>query len=354
MSQKNADMVKNILIIGAGASFGARINESEVSRPPLGDKLLKYLLCKIDLNDLAKKGIIYGHQPILKAAKVNSLKNFLQDAHSQGKTYEWAVSELVNDSGMNLPLDFLGNLNRLLAVIFSFGDDKGGIRSSGFQPKIDLYDELCKKIDLGQNWTVISFNYDTLFESAALRNGLGPYYPGIEVGDFNGSLQKLAILKPHGSINWFRVADQHGTSETTSIVLDHDYDLPTHESRGIRAFRPENVLFQLSECQDSAPIMAQYAEGKYTFQELKKLKKIRENCLKEVQQTNHVYILGVRLAEIGDDLVVSKIFDLCRQKADNMHYINPSSDDCKKVRNICSNARFIEKGFSDWLRQLQM
>ena len=96
---------------------------------------------------------------------------------------------------------------------------------------IDKYKwlEIFKSRLLSNNSTVISFNYDLVFEKILFNNELSPKTYGFRPGD-----EEIKILKPHGSLNWFRQNEDTGRLKQEKIqkLLKTDdvamFNLPRH------------------------------------------------------------------------------------------------------------------------------
>lgn len=72
---------------------------------------------------------------------------------------------------------------------------------------------------LSDKSTIISFNYDLVIEKILFKEGLGPTNYG-----FPFEPKETQILKPHGSLNWFKQNDSTGRlkKDRRQILLDKD------------------------------------------------------------------------------------------------------------------------------------
>lgn len=81
--------------------------------------------------------------------------------------------------------------------------------SVAYRPHYDAYQRLALS-HYKENYSLISLNYDVIFEAAALSVGMKPVYVHQDIKNDDVSLQfidprsTIRLIKPHGSINWFK------------------------------------------------------------------------------------------------------------------------------------------------------
>ena len=192
----------NDLVLGAGSSYGARVDDLRWPyAPPMGDNLAAYLLGWLAANAPRQFSIIdrinAGDErhptfmdPEFWDSKHHSdledlLRKASQDA-TQGLTFEAAVEQAIGASDLGL----LRHLNMALAVSLL-----GGI-GCRFAPGSDRLDELVAA--LGAKLTgIVTLNCDLLTEEALTRAKLGWEYQGVAHVGHSG----IPVFKVHGSAN---------------------------------------------------------------------------------------------------------------------------------------------------------
>jgi hypothetical protein len=349
--------MKKILFIGAGASKGARESLGEKS-PPLGNHLINFLHETIQnnqsvLTDLFPRPRYYEHA-------FERMVDFIRS--NIGRNYEQALDGVIRAQSREGDLySLVHELNRLISFSMrsSYPDFLRGLCIPVIEPhpafanSEDLYDKLvCEK--LKESWTIISLNYDILIEEALLRIGRIFWYPFIRFGhyvDSLGAAGAIEILKPHGSINWFPVAcHQIGynsvpppskveIAEATSSLLSINYEGDSVQ---------QNVLIPLFWQYYYSPIMAHYCHGKPVTSNPKLISTIRAACFERIESASEATIIGVSPVQEDDDSVAFGIFE--RLKGRRVNYINPSAQDCNKIRrNYGFNT--IQQTLSEWLSE---
>jgi hypothetical protein len=344
-----------LLCIGAGASFGARINFK--NRPPVGDGLLSYLsnqLSKVITNpDLA----LHQYQSIFDDSELKTVDRFFKSALARNLTYEEAVTALLQEEDS---LNTLVAINRFLAFAFNSDNHQANFRPEEFSFGQDLYSDLVAKLDLDPSWIVMSLNYETLFEQALVRANRPFHYSRMALGAYrkDPAIPSVEIFKIHGSITWFGTQD-HSVPREEDIhkkkwsVLDWNkkHNRPVHKSVDYYSTFFDQVLYELV-LGNRVPIMAHFASGKYTFGDLDKLEQVRENCIQKLKAVRQAYIVGIRAPKEGDDPTLEELLTRLNERVISTNYINPSIDDCAEVRRRFPNFRILRMGLSEWLDQI--
>jgi len=232
-----AAIVHHFVVLGAGASYGARDDSPCAPRPPLGVGLAEYLLRWLAANDPKDWGLSeeiratdcgdpelpYPCEAIADPNTRRRILKFLQCAtwptkkgaqvgFEKGMEKLWErcyrrpqqpLRTLANaNSRDRQPIPGLAacrlivRLNQLIAWSLTTGN------KCAFRERADLYDDLVSLLGEPNGLAVISLNYDVLFEEA-LERQFGRdclWYPGLR---FGGTAKMLPVYKLHGSCNWF-------------------------------------------------------------------------------------------------------------------------------------------------------
>jgi len=274
---------KNIVLLGAGASFGHVAQAAE--RPPLANGFFPPLVTG-DEQEIF--GSLFDY--LRTVVGIDTLAT-----HDIEKVFE--AVEPVWEMGLMKPNTPEG----------------GGMRSPIFEPNgfgLLAYPNqllkyfICRRIALSTQWllnencpshqklfshcigngglTVVSFNYDLIADKALQSLGALNTKRGYGVFDIAASESKdeyeyVECLKPHGSINW-----QAERPDTESYHIDIGTDdekkrSKTSGNNGIRISEPDDALNGLLP----------YSEGKNAWLEVKAVAKqydyIREHCKEELR-----------------------------------------------------------------------
>lgn len=351
---------KKLLVLGAGASVGARSQDINCS-PPLGANLCQWLRSNIDI--LLNNNFLIEYYQILRDAK-EILHN------SPEENYE----KLIQSLGIQ-NRDSREVLHRLLQIMFC---DLSSIKycniDLGFNEHVDLYDELIQRLKIDNSWNIISLNYDVLFEQALIRNNIDFVHRFFSQSfqDKQEKLDKLIIYKPHGSINYFSQPSQsikYGLDNNYSSSADFELnDYTFHgedtELRVVPEYPiiysvPEdsvNILSRTTNCSIEAPIMANYTEGKYVDTNEKTLNKVREEAIEISQNANKIFIIGVRpLFDKKDDPFVANFFKCLAEGNQIINYITLSQTDIITIKSkiTASRLQIYENGMFNLLESLK-
>jgi len=341
-------MTEKILFIGAGASFGARIDQEKT--PPLGPTLCRWLRA-VSPDFESELGLIEFHSEIREA--MNILARYPGEDN-----YEQLISKLDRKDRERL--------NRLLLITFS---DISGKRTKldlskfdyGFRFQYDGYDRLIEKLGLGDGtWSIVSLNYDLLIEEALRRNSIEFIYPHFPFlyGQDQSALPGIRIYKPHGSINFFAHGD-HRIFHREPLSSD-DRGQPTgyytdakgnssHTHPIVMATPPgvENILHIADSASISEPVMANYTKGKPAYTNQETLEQVRRDALAAFRAAGEVLIIGVK--PIIDDADDQFVCDVLSASLKNLTYVSGSEDECRIIKGRHPDARTQFHGLQDFL-----
>jgi hypothetical protein len=352
---------RNLLIIGAGASRGAR----EPS-PPDGNQLLSVLAGTVDRLRKAEPRSALNYDEVFASrgwsciyfseGEIELVGQFLSKAMATQKGYEAAIAEvLANDAEAGKGLLLL--LNRLIAFTFCFNERGMGPLVEGFRPGADRYDQLVDHLDLDASWMVISLNYDLLFEQALRRKAVPYYYSELKI-DAEANRSGVPIFKIHGSVNWFpcpthTISGHNPTPDqvrraTTRMTWDeanrrYSIDFPDVFSSAYRLIYQELVR---EEELLRSPIMAHYGPRKPVDVNFPFIDGVRKSCLKHLSMVDRAVIVGVRPVTGEDDPALLRIFEMLNGK--DVIYVNPSGADCTSVSSSFGFT-CVQQSFSEWL-----
>lgn len=334
-----------ILFIGAGATLGARAHLS--TRPPLGLELLGWLRTHsvvlqktIQLIDV--HGIITEASKILaQHSKVSSFEEFLPllEGHKERES-----------------------IHRLLQIAFSDLTDrrfKGCTLDLGFKNQNDNYDDLIKKLEINDtDWSVVSLNYDYLFEESLRRVSKEFFYPKVpfQYTDDQTNAKGVAVFKPHGSINFF--AQPHHVFSHGGQLSNHEHAMPTKfnfiNDQAIPNYPivyaalpgADNVISRAGDA-ITKPIIANYTLGKAADINDSTLGGIRELVAKACLNAKEIVIIGVKpITDSNDDHVVSNILET---KFSKVTYVTRGDIDAQEVLKVYPHAEVFTDGLGQFL-----
>lgn len=338
-------MGKNLLLIGAGASYGARINLDRRNTPPLGKDLTSFLEKKISFSLINKEVRSYRGNIIFSVFQLLQLKYFYTCALVNHLTYEKAVSNLIEKADPRY-MRLLDLLNRFIVFSFSSGNKFGGLFSTAFEPRRDLYSDLICKLNISPTeWVVVSLNYDSLFEQALISANKPFEYVGIKAGNHyeSGAADAIKIFKIHGSINWY--GDIRGSGRLTK---SDELPYPVYEDETIYCCKPAQELDEIRHS-DKHPLMAHYEPKKGTFRNFQKLQSIREKCLEAATKCSAATIIGMTLPSRDDDKTVYCLVNRIAQSAKTIEYVSPSKEDCDKMQKMFPHIKCSQETLAQWL-----
>ena len=322
-TERKACERKLVVILGAGASHGAR----ERPAPPLGNDLLDYLESYLHFVEEETARNSSG-LPFREAGKLDKLRRLLDKANEHGWTYERLVEdELGKDDADN---ESLSLLNYLLVAAFSppSASYNPPIQwlDQAFSDRQDLYDEFLSQMKakgfISEGLIFITLNYDILLEQAIVRAH----------GAFNYMLPSLScnrgypVLKVHGSINWWGIFD------LTRISLgDHRVPLDiAFVGQGRRYNKIEVKPDSYEACiSDDAgePIIAHYAQGKPAYVNAEILAGIRKEAIARCTGATEALIIGVHPpVSPQEDETLWQLFNRLKARQVPTRYVGPSPD----------------------------
>lgn len=354
-----AEPAPRVLLLGAGASYGARTGD----RPPLGKHLGQYLLCWLQRNDpegMDAEGELEmhnGHSTLMPHTDLwrrdldgtrkqyDELRAALQRATQSDAGFESEMHKLVDANRF----DLLSLLHRALTWSMLTG------RSCRFREQTDLFDELFssgQRPDL-----IITLNYDTLLEEALQRLQIAHFYPTLDKAESG-----IPVYKLHGSINFRQLkgagasadfqtalsqAQEHPTRLATSERNPSLWTTDTAQTYVVRG-RSELILELKQALNTREPVIAAYAPNKPAAVNPLCLTKHRQECRARVEQLRDadVTAIGIRFPSASDD---PDLDHLTKAFGDGTKlYVSPDPEDCRKAENLGFEAR--PQTFEDFVR----
>ncbi|WP_180899210.1 hypothetical protein [Martelella soudanensis] len=290
--------IKNVFLLGAGASFGS--GGCIPNAPPLGLGLFQLL---------EEKGEI--------AKSVDSdIAELFRENFEEGMT-----------AFMERHPEKIDSFQREMALFFL-----------QFQPKPDnVYHELIRRFY--RNSIFSSTNYELIFELCANDIGLKIYYDSSRDDD------GISLLKIHGSANFW--PDLMG-SQISGISISGS---GTHIEAPVRPRNLEESI-HLCEVEDSlSPAIAVYAPEKKSFICDEYVKDQYNKWVLSIQNAKRIFIIGVRV-----NLNDKHIWDKISNTKGKVYYFGMNSDkldffnwkrECGKV-----DAFFVESEFATSLKKI--
>jgi hypothetical protein len=341
------DVEDRIVILGAGASYGARADDC---RPPLGVQLANYLRDwnnwwgshpPDEFEQLREEAIHLPSPEVRDPVFLVGLDRFLNAACVDG--FEVAATRALDDSSPD-QVD-LGALSLLLAQAMLLDCEV-----SRFPQQKDLLDDLLTAFGIrNAALDVITLNYDLLLEEAALR-----VLARIKLSDavsYSGvseSAGALRLWKIHGSVNWLRsnshIAGSRSEPVTTRPAKPSSYNgkLIGLDTGGIDPppDTRDEVLQQMRHDSEGArrPVVAAlYSVGKPIPNNPSVLHAVREDALDLFRRKPdaEVIVIGVRPPPIEeDDPTLSLIFEAVAKHRGPTSYVGPCEQDRAAVARL--------------------
>jgi len=293
-------MVENVIIVGAGASFGA--GEVRPKKPPLGDHLFTQLESQFPGS--------WGSLP-------DHIRKTFLDNFEDGMV---ALSEF--KSGLHAPL--YQAMGAYFAQ-FSLGDNNH---------YSTLVDGLYNSIIEGET-VLASLNYDCLLEEAIVTAGL-------DLNPIPESLENPGtVIKPHGSCNFLPASIQAsgGVSFTEGVSFDAGVKWVSREDV-IEYYHSEGALY---------PAMALYRPDKHTQISPSEIHRFQELFREAVSEANFIGIVGVGVHPRDDH-----IWDPLASSDGSIHYIGGKSgfDDWQSQYRDAGVDQYISQEFGDGVDEL--
>lgn len=382
--------MKNILFIGAGASFGARCDEVDKDlQIPLGKDLLvwmkkrcTYLLDTIDVNghifnkycinaleirDLIKtaifildKGICDENAFKQRWMPYNCRQSSFYPGNVSTQNYEEFISSIHCKNCRIV-------IQKLLRILFCDLSSINNDFCNPFIEKIDLYDSLIEKLKINKNeWSVISLNYDLFFEDALKRASIPFSYFGIDESEQTHTTEKLGLFKPHGSINFFSKPDIQtsstpevlkpiptsfieGTQDNTKDSLHAEYPHTWSDDIGYA-----NIISEILLPINPYPIMANFAPGKESETNNRTLNKIRSEAITAALNATHLFMIGIK--PIDDHVEDSFVTELLKIRFDSVTYVTKCNEDANFIQEKYSKTdrtklEIFSNGIGDFIKK---
>ncbi|HUB06076.1 MAG TPA: hypothetical protein VMB50_03705 [Myxococcales bacterium] len=340
------DRFDHFLVLGAGASFGAR---DPPHRPPLGPKLADYLLTWLTANDpgddISRRMAMEAEQDLttpaadlFEPAARRRLREFLDHA-VDSSDFESAARRLIVGrrqledrvarsvrAGQLAPDDRtafhqkpIEEINRLVAFAML-----GGNASSAFARRPDRFDELLSLPTFRGRIAVISLNYDILLEEALIRSGRSWGYrgPRRQFPRPGG----IPVFKLHGSINWQRLLPV-GPGRTLSVGLAGHPLRPDTGHEEVQIARP-NIIAMLKHS-DHPPVLATYSAGKEVDSNWGCIEGSVRSCLRAIRRSPgaRATLFGVRLPASTDDPRLERVARALQVLRGQKEFVNPGEDE---------------------------
>lgn len=346
--------ISDIIVVGAGASYGARPELPPAARPPLGRDLPRYL----------QKWRDHNHSRWLssKVPRLQTVSDFRQ-VRTVGRTeYEtfdaflrYALRPEWEDRGFEKAMESwledseeaafsLPTINRILAASLLTG------QYCTCDERPDLYDRLlrgyCMLPGCAASVALISLNYEMLCEEAIARVMTGTtiteavHYIGTSAAAAAESgPEQVTVFKPHGSANWMDYWGTPGSqtnpdrppSRLSASGLGFDHGR-VYVFQGGRT----SVVGQLEA--DAAPlVMAQYSRGKPVAANSSVIETVRTRCIEFVERatTARITVIGVLPPrDQHDDPFLHRLFGAIGNHRGQRLYVNPSRRDCENARAL--------------------
>lgn len=330
---------RTILVVGAGASFGARTNlAGQVGSPPLGDELAKYLLGWLEENDPARLDHVqrvladyeldetYPYTGLWELDHIEELKALLAEIARDGG-FEGTLNRLLDQQAS---WGLLSDLNLVIASAFL-----GGV-GCPFDPREDRYDQLIN-LPGREISAIISPNYDLLLEEALERSNRLFAYRGIGAEEPTSA---IPIFKIHGSVNWMQVKG-HASSASLEIALKNvkptrfvDQDGAGISVETVILYVPQgrrNLLLELKHRPVKPIVLATYGRGKPSTHERVRLENVRRLAQEFVAANADADVVMIGLRPPEDDVDDPTWAALCRalgQSRGSKTYLSPVEGEC--------------------------
>jgi hypothetical protein len=318
-----------ILVIGAGASFGARSEDAHP--PPMGSQLGRYLLYWYDANapdekDLARSAMMtwpldfetpsrsiyrnHHHDP--------DVRPILVRAAERSATSDTGFEEVMDEILAEEHRETLDKVNLVLCFALMCG------RACAFEPRPDLYDQLFSKLQ-GRLRGIITPNYDLLVEEALSRAGLTYRYRAYTDPGSDG-VASVVLDKFHGSANFILPPGNHAAATVEAAwlgsnpialipqarIFSYTHGFGVHVTPGDRR---KNAIAELKNGGRSHPVLVTYGPGKDATHGREFLNQIRNECAAELRSDPPGRVIGIGISPPrgrGDDDAWES---LCKQLA---------------------------------------
>jgi hypothetical protein len=371
------------VVVGAGASYGARLTDHYQQPPPLGKDLADYLYHWYTANELAgrvsydgpterKVGLAMIHETNpsdtsrpggdIFDRETADRKDFLElcdwTKAASEVGFEQLAAQLIRPRA-DTEVEYQRSIKRVLWRVLAFSMLNGeGCR---FTEGPDLYDQLLESFK-GRYGRIsfVSFNYDLLLEEAIERVfGETVAYPGLRL---LGTPRETAykVYKPHGSINWFPVsnivvsADGRRPERPSKLVQVAD-DVVVIDTHNEYDKLPRNhCILELKAPRLPAPLIAVYCEGKPPVRNPLCFEEVRAQAHETLSRADEVLIIGVHPpseGNVGDDPFLEAAFERLRE-VPAVSYVSPQIEETERVEQLVGGATTHKMTFSAYVEYL--
>ncbi len=302
-----------LLVIGAGATKGAR----EILSPPLGGELKTFVQDELQGREscLPEHGLDSTLQFLRVSSECNWEKLIENEICNYNKTKKYAHIKTIE------------NLNR--ALVFSF------CNSDVFKKGEDLYSKLVMKLGNNTKISVVSLNYDILFEQAA-NTQKNIHYVGTNSNSTPVSdKSSIYLYKPHGSIGFCLPASN---ATTLNAPLNRWASTPINGLPGsdwtmiCPKLEYDDIRTELMRSR--SPVIAHYADTKPILNARNIIDEIRDKTA-AIEFTKAV-VIGVSYPKShSDDPTLKNLLDraaaLSKKSPNNVKYVEPSKEIVTKL-----------------------
>jgi hypothetical protein len=350
---------ERVLLLGAGASFGARVGlrgwPNGDDAPPLGSALATYLVdwfkrnspdtradsCPVH-HDIDDPLCTYcaGDQ-LWTEEGIGDVIGALADVASNepAKPDEPTPFEGLMQSWSDAEHQLFGPTHRLLAYSMNFGNPRAFVECG------DRLDHLIARVE---PTIIVTVNYDTLTEEALRRRGFRCSHPGLRDsggGDHDvspGVGEIVPVFKLHGSVNWMQVPSRSG-SATYKEAQSTGRDRPTSPTQsgplpGVQTWLTSATFDRPSLKVDlengENPVIAVYGSGKHVIANSQHIDEHRATCLRRLAESSidRVVTVGIRPVTAKDDPILDEVIDLLADKNAAKLYVSPDEGQCGEFR----------------------
>jgi hypothetical protein len=333
-----------VLVIGAGASYGAR---PDAPRPPLGRGLGQYLLDWYDANAPRDSDPVWSVQmrnplsfdsPGMALFRPDpDVRPTLVRAAELCKTsntgFEHVMDELLHEEHRRL----LDKVN--LVICFAL---LGG-RACAFERKVDLYDQLFTIVRPALR-CIITPNYDLLDAEALERVGLKYRYRGATDPASDGDAD-VVLDKTHGAVNLFLPsgAGRGSTEEAARAsarplkVMRQKRVLSYYNDHGVHASIGDGRKNAVAELKIgmSSPVLVTYGPGKDSTYGRPFLEQVRAECAADLRDHTPRRVIAIGISPPrgdGDDDAWQRLCTLLGSLACAKDYWSGVAEEREKMR----------------------
>lgn len=353
------------VVVGAGASYGARLDFPGSDPPPLGDDLAGYLLHWYATNERIGRLVRGAGALELADTDYERPAGYIFDRNALDRegfrqAIDWlrqcAWDGSFEDEALQLMTpgsieEDKNSLRRTLWHVLAFAMLNGaGCR---FREGPDLYDDLVEWLSHRfHEFSFISFNYDILLEEAIIRKtGCKPRYPGLRLDGYPDNATGPDVFKPHGSVNWFTLdhseeAPNFAKGPQGQWIADHRFEYPLPRTQTIAKLKTPSHF--------AAPVTCVYCPGKPATVNHGGIEDVRAKALEAVRAADRVLLIGLRPpqerfeeyerasegVERSDDPFLVSLCAVLRPVAERVFVVNPSERDLD--------------GFGQWLPRARL